>query len=404
MSTIESIAEVAPALADFAPVCKDLENLSVSVNQIYSNLKLESDEKGQTLESLRREMLKANTLSNELKDEYNMSLGLDFVSESEAKPLVEVAQVRQKVATPYLEAYNLEVVSNRILRAVRDSLADPAVAAAESIHAEVSECRRSLHVMFYSLPDLGMTFHEWNSLEESVRKEMRPAGRPGMPVECRIEKNQKEMDALMARIKTESGGQLETVEQAIEGVALSNRGRPSISPLAALDRKLINLRKDLESVKNAPEEAIDPTPKPGRQKATKQQKIAKILNSIEAIEASIANAESELRGVEVLRRKLEKLRITHRDLAMMESSVTGREQVTLLMDILKNEDKQIDTINKIYAMDPEANETSTHQVNPKHTRERINRLKLHGKLREGQLEIVNQLEDKLRSTKVMRAR
>lgn len=395
-----------PSLTDFAPATKNLSRLEAEVTAIYSQMDIEPEEAKMTLEALRREALKCHNTGLELKNEYEMTLGLDFVAGDEADKVMEVASARQLVAEPYLKAYNLEIISNRILRAVRSGSNNTAVTATRKLHNEVVGCRKSLHVMFYSLPDLGMTFDQWYGMAEPMRKKLRKAGRPGMPLECRLMQVAADEKSLMSKIVKESDGKIDTLDKAIEGVSLSNRGRPAASPLNKLDRRLANLRKDLEALIASPDEPLPQREQgtPGRLPATRAEKIDKMLDRIKDVEALILAEESELQGVEKPRRELEKLRAAHRDLVGMESTVKGKELTHLLLSTLKNEEDQLEIVQKIYELDPNAKETPTHQVNPKATRDRINRLRMSGDLDEAELKVLDHIEESMRNTKVIRAR
>jgi hypothetical protein len=395
-----------PSLSGLDSLNAGLNGLSAEVDRVYSSLGIKADVSGLTLEAIRREILKCVIQAKEIEDERESAMGLDFVSDEEAALILEVAEARKLVGEPYLAAYNLEVKSNRILRAVRESISGSALQASISLHARVSDNRKAFHAMFWSLPDIGMTFSQWDEMHEATRKKLRPAGRPSMPLECRFLQNEAELAQLMAQLVVSSDGELTTTEQAIDGIELSKRGRPSVTPLSKLDRSLANARKDLESLISSPIEVVPEREKgtPGRTPATHSEKMEKMLNKIHDLEVMIAEAESGLSGVDVPRRKLEKLRARHRDMVLMESSSQGSEQAHLLFETLKNEKEQVRIIGMIYELDPSAKETPTHQVNPKTTRDRINRLRLSGRLRESESEILSAIEESLRSTKVMRAR
>jgi hypothetical protein len=395
-----------PTLSGLDSLNADLEVLSTEVDRVYSSLGIKADTLGLTLDAIRREILKCVIHAKEIEDERESGMGLDFVSDEEAALIVDVADARKLVGEPYLAAYSLEVKSNRILRAVRESISGSALNASVNLHARVSDNRKAFHAMFWSLPDIGMTFGQWDEMPEAMRKKLRPAGRPSMPLECRFLQNETEMAQLMVQLVDTSDGELTTVKQAIEGIELSKRGRPSVSPLSKLDRGLTNARKDLEALIASPIEAVPEREKgtPGRMPATHSEKMEKMLNKIHDLELMITEAEIGLSGVEVPRRKLEKLRARHREMVLMESDSTGSEQARLLFETLKNEQEQVRIVGMIYELDPTAKETPTHQVNPKTTRDRINRLRLSGRLRESESEILSAIEESLRNTKVMRAR
>ncbi len=387
---------------------KDIQRLDVlseEVGQISKAMSLADEAPVMSLTALRREILKANTLANEMSGEYESALGLDFVSAEEAKGIQAVANTRQMIAEPFLRAYNLEVIANRIMKAAQKTVNGPALAGSQQLQSEVSDLRKRFHASFWSMPDLGMTSEQWETMPEQMRKKLRPAGRPSMSLECRMLQNQADMSALLEAAMKASNGEINSVEKAIEGAELSNRGRPMVSPLVKLDRRLANLKKELSEVMHAPEEVIvREKGLPGRLPATRHERVEKLLNRIRDLEVEIGHAEAGLEGVEWERRKLEKLRAKHRDMALMEAESKGAEQVAILMEILKNEQEQLHIITAIHELDEHAKETPTHQVNPKATRDRIMRLRMSNRLNEMQLKMLENFEEEMRTAKVVRAR
>ena len=387
---------------------KDIQRLDVlseEVGQISKAMSLADEPPVMSLTALRREILKANNLANEMSGEYESALGLDFVSAEEAKGIQAVASTRQMIAEPFLRAYNLEVIANRIVKAAQKTVTGPALAGSQQLQSEVSDLRKRFHASFWSLPDLGMTSEQWEAMPEQMRKKLRPAGRPSMPLECRMLQNQADMKVLLEAAMKASNGEINSVEKAIEGAELSNRGRPMVSPLVKLDRRLASLKKELSEVMHAPEEVIvREKGLPGRLPATRHERVEKLLNRIRDLEVEIGNAEAGLEGVDWERRKLEKLRAKHRDMALMEAESKGAEQVSILMEILKNEQEQLHIITTIHELDENAKETPTHQVNPKATRDRIMRLRMSNRLNEMQLKMLENFEEEMRTAKVVRAR
>lgn len=402
--TIEKLNEH-PVLADFVPATLRLKKLA-EVRDLYNAMDFKSDFSAMSLEALRRELLKTTHNVHAMRGELQLTLGLDLVPSEEREAIQEVAEARNMVAYPFLEAYQLEVLAKRMVRALEEAGGSPALQEAKRLHAETLDTRRALHTIFWSLPDLGMTFAQWESMNEAMRRKVRPAGRPGMPLECRlIQAEQDEME-LFAEIQKKSGGEFDSIESAIEGVSLSNRGRPGVSPLAKLDRNLLKLQKDLDELLDIEEEPSIERPKgvPGRNPSTVSEKIEKILNKIRDIQVQIQDAESKLFGVEVPRRKLEKLRAEHRDLVLLEAKSNGQEQYRLLLNILENERKQLEVISEIHELDKNAKETPAHQVNPKDTRERIDRLRMMGQMDAEGKRILEEFEESVKNSRVLRAR
>ena len=405
MSTTHDTVLSQQALTELNKDIQRLDDLSGEVSQISKAMSLADESPVMSLTALRRELLKAQTQATEMVGEYEGALGLDFVSADEAIGIQAVADTRQLVAEPFLRAYNLEVVANRIMKVAQKTVSGPALANSQQLQSEVSDLRKRFHAGFWSLPDLGMTAEQWEEMPEQMRKKLRPAGRPGMPLECRMLQNKADMESFLAAAVKASGGEIKTVEQAIEGAELSNRGRPMVSALVKLDRRLANLKKELTEVMSAPEEVIvREKGVPGRLPATRHERVEKLLNRIRDLEIEIGQAEASLEGVDWERRKLERLRAKHRDMALMEADSKGSEQIAILMEILKNEQEQLHIITAIHELDENAKETPTHQINPKATRDRIYRLRMSNRLNEIQLEMLAKFEDEMRTAKVVRAR
>lgn len=404
MENVTNVIKKIDSLRNLDALNTDLVRLEGEVSQIYSSMNLGSDDKELSVLALRREVLKADSARKEMDAEREAALGLDFVSDSDRKAIMDVANVREHVADFFLRSYELEIKANRILRVARQNLRGPALDSSKEMKNEVSGLRRQYHELFYSLPDLGMTFEQWNSLDEIERRKLRPSGRPPMPLECRYIKINEETEQLMERLSAKSKGEFNTVDKAIDGVELSNRGRPAISPLGKLDRALTDLRRLLAAAMTMEDPEVPEAPRPGRQPLTRAKRVERLLKKINDVEAKIAAEESQLEGVELLRRQLEVMRTKHREMVMLENSTSGKEQADLLLAILSNESNQIELIKAIYELDPQATETPTHQVNPRATRDRINRLQINGRLKEGERKILEALEEKMRTDKVVRAR
>lgn len=404
MENVTEVIKKIDSLRNLDTLNADLVRLEDEVSQIYDTLNIASDDKELTVLALRREILKSENARKEMKGEREAALGLEFVSDEDRKAIMDVVNARQYVAEPFLRAYDLEVKANRILRVARQKLRGPALDSSKELKSEVSALRRQYHELFFALPDLGMTFEQWGSMDENERRKLRPSGRPPMPLECRYIQNKVVSDQLLKRLSFKSKGKYSTVEQAIDGVTLSNRGRPSITPLGKLDRNLTDLRRMLSQAMTMPEPEMPEKPRPGRQPLTRAKRIKGLLAKISDVEAKIAAEESQLEGVDLLRRQLEVMRAKHREMVMLESITSGKEQADLLLAILTNESNQIEMIKAIYELDPDATETPTHQVNPRATRDRINRLHINGRLKDSERQILEALEEKMFNTKVVRAR
>ena len=381
------------ALNELEPVCAELLG-NMPVAETSAN----------DIQLARRNLLKASTALNDLVAEYNESLGLEFLTEAEAAAVNEVVEVRNLATADYHRAVKLENQLARMTREFAPHLSKALLGKITALKGQVKEVRQGLFASYWALPDLGMTFNEWNGLSVLQRRQMRPAGRPALPLEARITEAKADVDRLLMDVKVLSSGAIKTLEEALSGVKLSARGRPAVSPIGKLERQVGRFKRELERLNPAdfPSEAeYKANPRIGDTFAMRANRIQ---GRIDDAKATIREMEDELEGVAVYRRTLEKLRARHRDLALMEPQVKGDEQAKVLLEILQNEEKQQGVIEAIHAMDPNATEASTHKVNPRETRERIKRLEMNGRLADSEMLVLSEIKRTMNESRTIRSR
>lgn len=363
---------------EFPVVVEKLEALKARVSVLEQNLPRVGGATP-TLESAQRDVLKAKLELDGLEARYNDTLGLDMVEPRRHDQLREVGQARNDVGTLYVECEALLDVVKPALKAMRGKVTGPVLDDLEALHDEIKALIKQVQNIIRQLPELGMSFAEWNDLSAADRAGLRDPGRPSAPLEALIIKTHRRLIDSVALVNRLSEGKLRTVEEAINGVEMSKRGRPPASALNKADRQLSNLLKRLDEVTKTNSNMRD-------------KKISRLVNQIAALRQEIKEGEAELNSVEAAKRELELLRGKHRDMVVEEVHATGENQSALLLAIIRNEDAQLTTVDKILKLDPEARVTVTHKVNPKDTRQRFERLRLNGQMKEAELEELNRLE------------
>lgn len=363
---------------NFPAVVEKLEALKVRVSELQQNLP-RIGATTPTLESAQRDVLKAKLELDGLEARYSDTMGLDMVEPRLHDQLREVGQARNDVGTLYVECEALLDVIKPALKAMRGKVTGAVLDDLESLHDEIKALIKEVQTIVRQIPELGMTFAEWNGLTPAERAGLRDPGRPSAPLEAQIIKTHRHLIDSVALVNRLSEGKLRTLEDAIKGVEMSKRGRPQSSALNKLDRQLTGLRKRLDEVTKTNSNMRD-------------KKMSRLLNQIKALEVEIKEGEAELTDLEAAKRELELLRGKHRDMVVEEVHATGENQSALLLAIIRNEDDQLTTVDKILKLDPEARVTVTHKVNPKDTRQRFERLRLNGQMKEAELEELQRLE------------
>ena len=380
-----------PLPENFVAVNQRVQTLGDAVEKVLSNYPRPVAEKPPSLEDIRREALKTKLELDGLRETYENTLGLEMVEEDERKHLEAVAELRFTVAELFCAYKKRAEEIQELLKAVKAKLApnvvDDLINLQNLIKAEGAEIQDLIN----SIPELGMTMAEWNLLDKDQRRALRLPGRSKPPLEAMIKRTERHLLDLVAEANVLSSGKIRTIEQAIRGVELSKRGRPQVSAVGKMERKLENLKKKLKVTASTPSKMQD-------------LKIARLQSSIEDIQLEIEAYDAALVGVDVDKRQLEKLRAKHRDLVVAEVASSGQEQASLLMEILRNETAQLDVIDRIRDVEPDARITVTTKVNPSQTMDRIKRLRSNGQLKDAELEEVNKMEQAITNYKFSRNR
>jgi hypothetical protein len=359
-------------------VIENIEALKVRVDALQKTLPRGPLAPRPTLEAARRDALKLKLELDGLEAQYNDTLGLDMVDSHLHEQLREVGEARKALAVLYVECEAMAEAIKPALKALRGKMTDALLASLDALHDEIRAMLKEVQHMLFQSPELGMTFEEWNPLTLAERKSMRSRGRPSAPLEAQILRTHLSLLDSVATANGLSGGKIRTIEEAIDGVELSKRGRPQVSELGKLDRVLINLRKRLEEVAASPEPS--------------EKTVARLTGEIADTERRIKEGEAELSELESANRQLEVLRGKHRDLVVAEVQANGENQMALLMATARNEDVQLDVIEKIMALDPNSRVTVTSKVNPKETRIRFERLRRNGQMTASEAEELERLE------------
>lgn len=336
------------------------------------------------LDKMRRETLKLSQKLDELQENFDASLSLEFVEEDMHPEIMAVVEARREIAMDYFRCSS----ALKSLREMLKGLSGKSSVLTErvnEINAVGKKVMRKLQVLVLDTPELGMTFAEWASLDDEEKKELRPQGRPRAPIEVEILQAESEIDYLVNLCSEATDGKLNTLDKVIDGVELSRQGRPQLSPLGRLNRKLINSLKRLESLMV--------------EEKTRFHDIKKnrLKDQIQALRDEISHQESLLEGADVYKWELEQLRSDHRDMVVTEQTLKGEEQIAMLLEIMRNEDRQITVVDMIRDLDPSTNLTVTHRVNPAATRDRFERIRENGRLSSVEMQEVDEIEERLES-------
>lgn len=368
---------------------KQLDALHEAYSACYEALPRKVKSLFPSLDKARQELLKLHNAGEALSLEFKDQLALEFLSEDMMAEVDEVAILRDQVAYEYARADRIYTSIKEILKKAGSSVSQADKKALKEIQEQAKAAMNEAHKMIFQLPELGMTFKEFENMSKAERSKLRSRGRPPITIEMMLHSNRAELADLLSYITEVSRGEISTLDEALDGVSLSNRGRPAISPLGKMDRQLSTLMK-----------RYDKAVEEGASEATLQRMAMKI----SALRDQIVAEENMLEGAEVYQRELEKLRAAHRDLVVAEVEASGEEQAIMLLSILRNEAKQLDVIDEILNIDPSIRVTVTHKVNPKETRQRFERLRNAGLLGAVQLAEVDKLESKFNNYSYSRPR
>lgn len=375
---------------NFEAVSQRLSTLGDDVDQMISTLTTRVSPKI-TLADARREVLKANLELEGLETLYNDTLGLDLVGPKARPALIAVTKVRDSLGELFHNFESRYEAVRSTIKEVTGKVDKKHIDELTNLQSLIKQEGAKIQEMLNETPELGMTQDEWDELTLAERRGLRNPGRPKPPIEAQIIKARKRVHDLVATVNMLSKGKIRTVDAAIKGVELTRRGRPQISEVSKLDRKLATLVKRLEDISRNPSKMQD-------------LRKARLIEQIEALRQEIEEHDKGLKGVDLYRRQLEKLRARHRDLVVAEIGVTGQEQAALLLDTARNEAEQLVVINKIREIDPEARVTVTHKVNPAQTMERFKRLRNNGLLKEAELAEVDEIEKAMSNSPFSRNR
>lgn len=366
---------------NFEAVSQRLSTLGDDVDQMISSLAGRVSPKT-TLADARRDVLKANLELEGLKQLYDDTLGLDMVGPKARPALIAVTKVRDELGQLFHTFESRYEAVRDAIKQVTGKVDQKHIDELTNLQSLLKQEGVKIQEMLNETPELGMTQDEWNDLTPAERRGLRNPGRPKPPIEAQIIKATKRVHDLVATVNMLSKGKIRTVEAATKGVELTRRGRPQISEVSKLDRKLAMLVKRLEDIARNPSKMQD-------------LRKSRLIDQIESLRQEIEQHDKGLTGVEFHRRQLEKLRAKHRDLVVAEIGVTGKEQAALLLNTARNEAEQLVVIDKIRELDPDARITVTHKVNPAQTMDRFNRLRNNGLLKEAELAEVDEIEKAL---------
>lgn len=376
---VESISLKNRHLTQLQVIEPDLHDFLKKVDDMNIN----SDLSAMTLAKARREALKLNMRLNELKTEYNQSISLEFVEKDMHSAVLDVADARNIISQAHFEC------ADRIksLREYAKTLEQPSELAskANALSNQGKKVMRKIQDIILETPEVGMTFMEWEDMTAEDKKTMRPQGRPRAPIESEMMALKKGIDELVSVCIGLSDGKLNTLEKVLEGVKLSNQGRPQMSPLGKLSKQLSNSLKQLEEMMSEEKTRFH------------EVKKERLLEKIGALREEIRQHESLLEGADVYKWELEQLRSEHRDMVVAEQGLKDQNQVQMILQILRNEDRQIDLVDMIRDLDPDTNITITHRVNPAATRDRFDRIRENGRLSDTQMAEVDKIEKRLES-------
>lgn len=375
---------------NFEAVSQRLSTLGDDVDQMISTFTSRVSPKT-TLDDARREVLKANLELEGLQQQYDDTLGLDMVGPKARPALIAVTKVRDELGQLFHTFESRYEAVRDAIKQVTGKVDQKHIDELTNLQSLLKQEGMKIQEMLNETPELGMTQDEWNELTQAERRGLRNPGRPKPPIEAQLIKATKRVHDLVATVNMLSKGKIRTVEAAIKNVELTRRGRPQISEVSKLDRKLAMLVKRLEDIARNPSKMQD-------------LRKARLIEQIESLRQEIEQHDKGLTGVEFHRRELEKLRAKHRDLVVAEIGVTGQEQAALLLNTARNEAAQIVVIDKIRELDPEARITVTHKVNPAQTMDRFHRLRNNGLLKEAELAEVDEIEKALSNSGFSRNR
>lgn len=317
-----------------------------------------------SLQRLKRKTFSVRKGLEELKTSVEMQMGLDLMAKAWGDRCRVTQALRERAAHVFLRVDDLA----RSLKSTGTSLAgkvSPDVFEAEARQEkEAKRLRRVICQVFLDIPECGMTIQEWLDLSPADRQSLRAVGRPPVPDEVLIMRGERDLQALISLVTHKTNGAMATVEAIVADVTQASQGRPPVSDLARMDRRLMGYSMELQKL----EEDVFYSEENNRKKDRLKQKI-------NGLRGRIAAGEQALVGIEKLRRELEKVRSRHRDLSVAEVGSTARKNALIMLELMRNEVAQQEVASQILALNPQEPIALNHKVNPRVRHERFDKLR-----------------------------
>lgn len=310
-----------------------------------------------SVQRLKRRAINANSKLLSLQSSLDSQVDPLLLGQTLADKCLVTLDLRKRAAEIYVRCDDLA----RQLRDVRAGISSKGSSTLlEQFSILESEARSLLQRIgrvFYDLPDNGLTIEEWQTLDGEQRAMVRPIGRPALPEEVQILRLRRELSGIEEQLSRASGGTLTRIEEVLDEVEPSNRGRPLVSSLRRLDRELMAYRRKLEKLTDSDGDA-----------SIAMQ--ARLIGRIQQLSTQITEEEADLQGLDLLKRQLETIRAKHRCLTVTARGSTDRAKVEAMLELLRNEAAQQDVATQIIALSPNERVTLTHKVNPRDRNER----------------------------------
>lgn len=177
--------------------------------------------------------------------------------------------------------------------------------------------RKKFYEEINELPDLGMTFDEWDQLPDHMK--MKAAGRPGMTPELmtvRCEINLAEAEKKRAEIEKKEGVKHQTISALVKANPkwASKAGRPKRTPLDEFDAEKNRYERMISEIRNGNERNRKPASytENGKLRGRKAQddanKIAELEEKLRLVNLKIEKEEAKLDEVGLIDREIKGLR------------------------------------------------------------------------------------------------
>jgi len=302
------------------------------------------------LESARGAAARAKKKHEEVRKEYDLRLGVgEAIPESEQKAKRQVAQQR------YVKFVELERINDDVLAAQRGEKDLPD----EELSA-LKEARSALFKEIGEMPELGLTWEEWDELPSSMKA--RRLGKPKLSLDQRLiraEKADQEAEASLRKEEERSGVKPASVEDLKEryvsksGKGPGRRGYTRLDKIDADIRRVSRKLADVEAEQKAPS-SVEGEPQPqGRRRRTPEEKradykqqIDALMDKAEAIEASLERDAMMRRNLKKLGEEVKLLKVSASASPNPEKFATRITGLTELRDELKEVIQEVDRIEK----------------------------------------------------------